>query len=87
MSGNIKINPQIAQGTEGVFGNQAVELQGLISKINSEVTANVGSGKPGWEGAQADAFVSAWENEFKTALNKLVMKHERDKAHAAAAAE
>lgn len=72
MSGNIKINPEIAQGTANVFNSKSIELSDIITAIGNQVNASIGSGKPGWEGSQADLFVSSWETEFKPALNKLV---------------
>ena len=73
MTGNIKINPSIAQETASVFNNKSIELNDIITAIGNQVNGSIGSGKPGWEGSQADLFVSSWETEFKPALNKLVV--------------
>lgn len=72
MSGNIKINPQIAQGVSSNFGNKANDLTAIISALTTEVNANVGTGKPAWEGQQANEFENSWNTEFKPALQKLV---------------
>jgi WXG100 family type VII secretion target len=72
MSGNIKINPDVASGVARNFSTQAQALTDIIGKLQSDVTANVGGGKPGWEGRQADEFVNSWNGDFKPALTKLV---------------
>jgi WXG100 family type VII secretion target len=72
VSGNIKINPDIAEGVASNFGNKANDLSALISVLSNEVNANVGSGKPAWEGQQANDFEASWNNEFKPSLQKLV---------------
>ena len=71
MSGNIKINPDIAQGVAGKFGQNASQLDAIISSLNSQVASNVGTGKPGWEGRQASEFENSWNTEFKPSLTKL----------------
>lgn len=72
MAGNIKINPEVAQGVAGSFTTNAGQLEGIIKALDQQVSNNVGSGKPGWEGKQADDFDNSWNTEFKPALNKLV---------------
>jgi WXG100 family type VII secretion target len=69
---NIKINPNIATGVARNFAAQSQTLNDITNKLQSDVNANIGGSNPGWEGRQADEFVSAWDGEFKPALTKLV---------------
>ena len=46
--------------------NQAV--QELLSTLGGVTTNTIG---PGWEGASAQNFLSAWQGEFQPALKKL----------------
>ena len=48
-----------------------MELDALIRALGSEVSANVGTGKPAWEGTQASEFENSWNSEFKQSLEKL----------------
>lgn len=69
---NIKINPDIAGGVARNFAMKASDLNQIIYALSSEVSANVGHGKPGWEGTQAAKFEAEWETQFRPALDKLV---------------
>lgn len=71
MAGNIKINPDIAEGVASTFRAKRDELENIITALDREVNANVGSGKPAWEGQQATDFEGSWTTEFKPALTKL----------------
>ncbi len=72
MAGNIKINPELAQSVSGTFGNKSADLSSIISALDAEVNNQIGTGKPAWEGNQADAFDQSWTTEFRPALQKLV---------------
>ncbi len=71
MAGNIKINPEVASGVARSFNSQGQVVDAVLKALDPQVMNNVGSGKPGWEGRQADEFLHAWSNEFKPALTKL----------------
>lgn len=72
MSGNIKIHPELATGVANMFNQKAtVDLESLISSLDSKVNSEIGDGKPAWEGQQAREFEQAWNSEFKPALKKL----------------
>ena len=71
MSGNIKVNPEVASRVADTFTSKRGMLDEIITAIDTQVRDNIGNGKPGWEGKQATEFVTAWETEFKAALGRL----------------
>ena len=50
------------------FTKAGERVQELMSTLSGITTDTIG---PGWEGASAQRFLAAWNNDFKPALDKL----------------
>lgn len=71
MSGNIKINPEMAAQLSATFRTQEAALHDLTGSLSQAVVGNVGDNCPAWEGRSAKQFAESWETEFRPALEKL----------------
>lgn len=56
------------QNLSDQFGKAGASVQTLMADLNRITTDTIG---PGWEGASAQRFLTAWSAEFKPALDKL----------------